>query len=237
MKKGIRYTLLVSSLVIFFPLEIAIYGNAIKQKPKIAIISLYDKNYRNIGQYSDRNKKQYSVKHDYDYIVYHHLLDETRPAAWSKILALLNHLKDYEWLYWSDADSLIMNMSIKLESLIDNNFNMIISREVGSGNLNTGSFLIKNCVWSEKLLQRIYKQSDFINHMWWEQAALKFVFAQDPSLLAKVKILHQRALNSHLMHGRSPEGFFRDSDFVLHFYGPCAKELLMKTWIEKVKYL
>lgn len=233
MKKGICYTLLV--LILFFPLEISIYGNAINRKPKIAIISLYDENYRPIGKYSDRNKKQYSVKHGYDFIVYHKVLDKTRPPAWSKILALLNHLKDYDWLYWSDADSLIMNMAIKLESLIDNNFNMIISREVDCRNLNTGSFLIKNCIWSEKLLQRVYKQSNFINHRWWEQAALQFVFEQDPSLLAKVKVLHQRALNSHLLFGQAPEGFFKDGDFVLHFYGPSQKELLMKTWIGKVK--
>lgn len=36
--------------------------------------------------------------------IYHNILDANRPAAWSKILAIQNHLKNYDWIFWSDAD-------------------------------------------------------------------------------------------------------------------------------------
>src|ERR1700722_7845972 len=122
-----------------------------KPKSKIAIISMYDDGYSHIGQYSDWNKKAYAKKHGYDLFLYHELFDHSRPAAWSKIPAIEMHLADYEWIYWSDADSLIMNNSITLESIVDNNFDMVITRETyGWKVLNTGSFLIRNCQWSKK---------------------------------------------------------------------------------------
>lgn len=223
------------SLVLFFFLQISSVIVA-AERSKIAIISLYDHNYKHIGQYSDTNKTQYANKNGYDLFLYHESLDNTRPGAWSKILAIQNHLKDYEWIYWSDADSLIMNMQIKLEDIIDDKFNLIISRESGTGNLNTGSFLLKNCDWSEKLLKILYDQTDFINHCWWEQAALAHLFDIEPSLLEHVKILHQRVLNSNIKYPEPPDGLFEAGDFVIHFYGGWDKEALMREWSTKVIY-
>src|ERR1700722_2335509 len=70
-----------------------------KAKSKIAIISLYNEGYRKVGQYSDWNKKAYAKKHGYDLILYHKILDTTRPPAWSKILAIQENLAEYEWIY------------------------------------------------------------------------------------------------------------------------------------------
>jgi len=233
MEKYVRYIII---LIAFMQTNIMIPLKELKQQSKIAIISLYDPNYQHIGKFSDENKEQYARKHGYDLFLYDERLDASRPAAWSKILAILNHLKDYKWIYWSDADSLVMNMTIKLEKFIDDRFDMIISKEAAFGVLNTGSFLIKNCAWSEKLLKRVYEQTEFIHHQWWEQAALAELFKKDPTLLTHVKILPQRLLNSNIVYGKWPAGIFRDGDFVIHFYGPCDKESFMKEWSQRVKY-
>ncbi len=41
-----------------------------------------------------------------------------RPASWSKIRAVKHHLKQYDWVFWVDADTLITNSSKKVESLL-----------------------------------------------------------------------------------------------------------------------
>ena len=188
-----------------------------KARSKIAIISLYNEGYRKVGQYSDWNKKAYAKKHGYDLFLYHKLLDTTRPPAWSKILAIQEHLHEYEWIFWSDADSLVMNNETRLESIIDNNYDMIVTKEeTGPGNLNTGSFLLKNSQWSQQLLADIYKKVDFINASAWEQAAFMHLFATNPSYKDHIKILRQRVMNSHLFSGG---GEYHSGDFVLHFYG------------------
>lgn len=179
-------------------------------------------------------KRNMPKKNGYDIFIYHDVLDPSRPAAWSKIIAIQRHLKNYDWLYWSDADSLVMNMSVKLENLIDDKFNLIISREEANGNLNTGSFLIRNCEWSETLLKRIYDLTYFLDHQYWEQAALGYILKIEPALLEKVKILQQRALNSHVMYPENPESMFQCGDFVLHFYGECNKYELMRQWSNNI---
>jgi len=205
--------------------------NLQKDKPKIAIVSLYDDGYKNIGQYSDWNKKAYAKKHGYDIYLHHEKLDLTRPAAWSKILAIERHLDDYEWIFWSDADSLIMNDDIKLESIIDNNYNFIITQEANKKNLNTGSFLIRNCEWSKQLLKDIYSQVQFINVSgFWEQAALAHLLKTKKELNKHIKVMHQRVMNSHITE---PRGEFQPGDFVIHFYSPVDKKTLMAVYYTK----
>ena len=203
---------------VFIPLH-SVQPN--KAKSKIAIISLYDDGYSHIGQYSDWNKKAYAKKHGYDLYVFHELIDHTRPAAWSKIPAIEKVLDDYEWIYWSDADSLVMNSSTRLESIIDNNFDMIITRETyGWKVLNTGSFLIRNCTWSKNLLKEIYKKTDFIDNATWEQAAFVHLLKTNPALNNRIKVVNQKVMNSHIIR------IFTPGDFVLHFYGS-------KKWLKK----
>lgn len=182
---------------------------------KIAIVSLYDKKYEEIGKYSNWNKRDYANLHKYDLYLYQNSLDESRPTAWSKIKAIEKHLSDYDWIMWSDADSLIMNNSVKLETLIDNNYDMIITYDQISKVLNTGVFLIKNSEWSKVLLKNIYSQTQFINHIWWENMALIDMLEKNPNLKTKIKVIDQRSMNSYPNHQ-----IWGDDDFIAHFPGP-----------------
>jgi galactosyl transferase GMA12/MNN10 family len=242
--KQIYRSMLVMSVVLFqniFALDtvnsernyptVALHGRK-RKIPRIAILSLYNRAYAHIGKYSELNKLPYAKKHGYDVIIYHQLLDTSRPAAWSKIVAIQKHLKKYDWIFWSDADSLIMNNDIKVETLIDDNYDLIITREKGRTTLNTGSFLIKNTAWSHALLRDIYAQTQFMHHGWWEQAAFLHLLEVNPSLYNQIKILDQRAMNSHFLesHGAT----YQPGDFVIHFYGDgFSKAKLMSEWYEK----
>lgn len=228
MDKKAYFSLVIAFLIVVSNL---LYAENLKRKNRIAILSLYDQNYKEIGQHGDENKKIYADKHGYDLIIYHELLDSSRPGPWSKILAIQKHLKDYDWIYWSDADSLIMNKDIKLESFIDANYDLIISKDCYE-KINTGSFLIKNCAWSHYILKRIYEQKQFINHSLWEQKALQYILDHDPSQLSHLKILDQRTLNANFGYGDS-NFWYQDGDFIVHFYGTCNKAQFMKEWSQK----
>eukprot|EP00198_Chlamydomonas_reinhardtii_P012687 XP_001702024.1 predicted protein [Chlamydomonas reinhardtii] len=64
------------------------------------------------------NKQQYAALHGYRYVDASDLLDRSRPASWSKILAVLSVLDSCDWVFWVDADTLITNMSTPLERLL-----------------------------------------------------------------------------------------------------------------------
>lgn len=51
------------------------------------------------------NKKAYVRRHGYDFIDASSLLDATRPPSWSKILAVKEHLSQYDLVFWNDAVS------------------------------------------------------------------------------------------------------------------------------------
>lgn len=197
---------------------------------KIAIVSLYDRSYKEIGQYSDYNKIVYAQKHKYDIFLYHNKLDDSRHVAWSKIPAIENHLDHYDWIWWTDADSLVMNKDIKLESFIKENFDLIITQEATAKNYNTGSFLIKNSDWSKQLLKDIYEQTEYSHMPPWEQQALAKLLKKNHKLFEHILVLPQRTMNSHISE---PGGTYKKGDFIIHFYGPIAKACLMKTWYYK----
>lgn len=219
--------------IIFY--NILLCSNMINSK--IAIVSLYDENYKEIGKYSDLNKQAYAKLHGYDIYLYNTLLDSSKLAPWNKILAIQNHINDYDYIFWTDADSLIMNFDIKLEEFIDENYDLIISKEEVMNNLNTGHFFIKNSQWSKSLLENLYRLSDQFTTCCWEQDALAYLLEQNKNLYKKIKILNQRAMNSHVfIPNFLPNQFGKNGgeyyfgDFIIHFYGGIDKQAFMKEY-------
>lgn len=95
---------------------------------EIAVVTLaVGEAYQDAVQLGIENKKAYCEKHGYDFFCGTEILDPERPIPWSKILFIKEILKNssYRWIFWTDADSLIMNFDIPLESLIDDHYEPI----------------------------------------------------------------------------------------------------------------
>ena len=179
-------------------------------KAKIAILTMQiGENYIKTTHLGIVNKENYCQKHNYDFINNQENLDTTRPIPWSKILLINKHLPFYDWVFWTDADSLIMNYNIQLESLIDLNYDIVISKDTNG--LNSGNFLIKNSEWSLTFLSQVYNLTQFINNPWWEQAAIMYQLKSNNSDYNKhVKYINQNLLNSYVKT-------FKKGDFIIHF--------------------
>lgn len=74
--------------------------------------------FNDVMRLSKANKVQYAQRHGYTFIDASDLLDASRPASWSKIVAVKHYLQEFEWVFWVDADTVITNSSIKVESLL-----------------------------------------------------------------------------------------------------------------------
>lgn len=196
--------------------------------PAIAVLSLFDERFAPLAAISAPNKRRYAERHGYAYVEERGSLDASRPPAWSKVLALLRHLPAYDWVFWSDVDSLIMNPAIPLESFLEPGYDMVASTDPGG--LNTGHFLLRRCTWSVRFLEQTYRQVQYLDHPWWEQRAMLHLLATNPADAARVKILRKRALNSYRWD-------FRDGDFLIHFiYEPLASRLqFMREWAAKAE--
>lgn len=183
--------------------------------------------YQHVTYPSYVNKSRYCEKHGYTFHSYTESMDTTRPIPWTKILAILEVMEnnpECEWVFWTDADSLIMNDSVKLSRLIDPTYNMITASDYNG--INTGQFLIKNCEWSKDFLKRVYAQDQFINHGWWEQMAIMHLYASNKRDKRQIKVLKQRTMNSYAKEAYDSNwGLYQEGDFIIHFAGVRGADL------------
>lgn len=111
-----------------------------------------------------KNRKRYCELHNYKLIVANDHLDKSRPPAWSKILAVLQYLPDFDYLFYLDMDIVIMNLNRPLEAYIHasqvlsaNRSKDLILTSDWNG-LNTGAFLIRNTVWAESFFKNAWNK-------------------------------------------------------------------------------
>ncbi len=156
------------------------------------------------------------MANSYDYIAFTEKLDD-RPAAWSKLPALLRAMASgrYEWLFWMDADALIMNHTIRLESMLDERADLLIATGP-NGSINSGCFLLKCTQKSLEFLHMVYDRTDYLNHRNWEQAAMKHVLDRGLSSLT-VRFIPPRSINSRI--SGDPDWRYQPGDFVIHLPG------------------
>lgn len=174
------------------------------------------------------NKQTYAALHGYDFIISHDRLDPSRDTYWQKLRILNQTLltNKYEWVLWTDADALIMNTAVKLEDLVDDQHDLIISYDWFSNVVNSGHFLLKNSQWGRDFLNRVYSYSEFITHKWPDNQAIITDVERYPT---RVKIVQQRIMNSYLSSYYTDHRVtysrmhYEVGDFILHLAGCSLK--------------
>ena len=124
------------------------------------------RNFDAVLELSWDNKLKYAQKHGYSLYDASHLLDTSRPPAWSKIKAVQHQLEsgDCDWVMWTDADTVIMNSDKKVEHFLpsDEDINLLVGSDNGGG-YNSGVFLFKNTDWSRQFLQKWWDMKAYVN--------------------------------------------------------------------------
>jgi hypothetical protein len=178
------------------------------------------------------NKQAYCQKHGYDFICLNRSLDNTRPIPWSKILFIKSIMKKYpsKWIFWTDADSLFMDFSRRLEEFVDEEHNLIITRDLNA--INSGQFFLKNCDWSYQFLKVVYDHTEYIHHHWWENQGFIHEIENTDWVSKKVKILPQRVFNSYAQEEYGLElACYYKGDFIIHFAG--VRGVKLREYLEK----
>lgn len=198
---------------------------------RICIVTLFTEEIAAYGRLGAANKESYARRHGYDFAAYDRSSDSSRHPAFSKLAAMRTQLVNHDWVFWTDADSLIMNPDIHLESIIRRSpdSDMILSWEAGAAPINTGQWLVRNTAWSAAALERI-SAPDCPNPWphWLEQGALVAWLREEPSRWRHVCRLHPRIMNSTPASGTYRDlnlraSCYRRGDFIIHFW-PLARD-------------
>jgi len=114
------------------------------------------------------NHAAYAAKHKYTIIDASNWIDPSRPPAWSKIQAVKRLLTlpehyDCDWVMWMDADTLIMDSQVKLESLLPAGRSIdLILTEDHSFAYSSGVWLIRKSAWSLQFLDDWWNSKGYI---------------------------------------------------------------------------
>lgn len=176
--------------------------------------------YKKVVEIGIEIKEEYCKLHNYSLILETgpECIDRSRPLPWSKINVILKYLNKFDYVFWSDADTIIKNFKIKLEDLINlyNDNKALIVAIDGLGNPNTGNFFVRNCPQAFNMLNEIYNQQDYIFHDWWENGAFIKLLNTNSIFKFQVHLEKNSRLFNAFTFGSNP---YRSGDFLIHYVG------------------
>ena len=173
-----------------------------------------------------QSKVDYAKKHGYTYIQGgEESWDRERPIPWSKIpfvLSVMKTLPEGALLWLSDADVLITNPSIRLEEcmipLLPANKDLLMTLDA-CGHINSGNILFRNTAWMRAFWEKVWQRTDYLYHVWWENAAMIKVLDENIADFEKTEITgHHKKFNAFL-RGVEGQPLWEQGDFLVHFAG------------------
>jgi hypothetical protein len=181
------------------------------------------------------SKRDYADRHAYNYIQGGEAhWDRTRPIPWSKvpfILSVLGGLPEGALIWLSDADVLITNPALTLEShilpLLPETKDMLMTIDA-CGHLNSGTLLMRNSPWLRDYWRRVGEQTDLLYHIWWENAAMIKLLELNPSDLARVEITSDHTRFNSYLQGLPGQPLWLPGQFLVHFAGVYAGDKIQR---------
>jgi hypothetical protein len=173
-----------------------------------------------------QSKKDYAEKHGYTYVEGHEeFWDRSRPIPWSKIpflLDLLGRLPERALVWLSDADVLITNPALEIETHILPIFpeekDMLMCIDA-CGHLNSGNLFMRNTAWLRDYWRRVGEQTDLLYHIWWENAAMIKLLEMNSEDLAHTEIVSEHTRMNSYLQGLPDQPLWMPDHLLVHFAG------------------
>jgi hypothetical protein len=166
---------------------------------------------QNFREISFPNKEAYCRRHGHTFCGITERLHLRRPHSWSKIklLEIISFTSQGQWVFWSDADSIITRPEWNVEELIDPEADLIIAR--GPFGINAGVFLMHLNQRTHEFLLEVHDQIQYVHHNWWEQAAMMHLLNANYPIRVKT--------GDKVLMNAFPEDYQEGYSAVLHVAG------------------
>jgi hypothetical protein len=199
--------------------------------PRIAIITLcVGADYKRDMEPGLQSKREYAEKHGYDFLCGgEDVWDRDKPIPWSKFHFILKYIDNYDYLFWSDADAIILRQDLRLEDHVLTHLPArkdLLWTMDACNHLNNGHMLIRGrSAWAKDYFQRCLQQTDLLYHIWWDNAAMIRLYETVPTDNEKIQTLKEHwIMNSYIFGPKDTANdpttrLYRHGDFLVHFAG------------------
>ncbi len=151
------------------------------------IITSHDDNYKQIGNITTKSMLKYADRFNLKF-KFLDMPDTGRVQTWNKILQIKDEIqkKEDDYIMWVDADAFFPNDAENILSVIDNKYEIYLSSHYCSvfkgsnykntilttNRINCGVMIFKVNDFCLKFLENVWNKKEYINHFWYEQAAI-----------------------------------------------------------------
>lgn len=181
---------------------------------RVTVLTAYDAGYAAVGDVSRANKTAYCARHGYRFVCRTDGFDPDRPSSWSKVPFIRAELAAAEWVFWTDADALVMNAAVPVTRFVQDCVDVVLSGDPNHG-INAGHMLVRSTEWSARFLDRVYARTEFLHHPWWENAAVIRLYAEDEDVRRHAAVVPNALFNGFPY----PDAGYTSGGFVAHFAG------------------
>jgi hypothetical protein len=185
---------------------------------KIAVCTMHSPCYAEISGITIPVMKAYCELHGYEF---HEIICPDWKFHYVKHEYFKDSLQtDITALLYIDCDALIVNKSVPIESLIDEEHSLFITEDATE--LNGGVFILKNNEWGHFFNNTVLEESDNFNN----EQNVYVHYKEHPNFKPHIKILPQHKLNSydHSLYpelsdrvGKEDLGDYKPGHFIIHF--------------------
>lgn len=187
---------------------------------KIAFVMLYTPNISSYANIAEDNLQRYCDIHHYAFHVYRDVPDEHKAlnisGNWLKPRLLNNIIEQYEWVFWIDADVLVLNPQQKIESLL-NNRDLLFAKDIATWQINSGVMGFRNTEKNKALLQDMCEKIDALEDktsVYVNQGDQYHIIQclQNHDVLNETSVVDCLTINT-------PPIFKREDTFMVHYAG------------------
>lgn len=189
---------------------------------KIVALSAYNEYYAELNKASEKSKADYfrinGIRFEnmnlFDLNDYY-----GRPFSWVKIKAIQFGLVINDYVLWLDCDTCILKQDFDIKALFSSGKEIYISKDVNG--INCGVMAFKNTNKVKSILSKVWSMEEYINHIWWEQAALMKLYEDNFEGINEItEFVPQKVFNAYeyKMYGREyTRGQICEDTFIAHF--------------------
>jgi hypothetical protein len=201
------------------------------EKPRIAILTFcVGADYKKAVEPGLQSKRDYAKKHGYEcHIGGEDCWDRSRPIPWSKFNFIQKYLFEYDYLFISDADVIIMNPDLQLERhvlpLLPKDKDLLWTFDA-CRHFNNGHMLIRGrSAWAKDFFQRAYEQTELLYHIWWDNAAMIKLYETHAGDKAMIQTCQEHWLFNSYLFGPTDDAadttvrLYKPGDFLIHLAG------------------
>ena len=127
--------------------------------------------------------ERWADRHHYDLDIRRSSPSPERPASWGKVSIISERLRTHDVVIWLDADAVVVDPTADLSRVVSRRrpLALVAHQYHGQTVPNMGVLAVRSTRRTRRLMRELWSMTRYVDHRWWENAALLELLGYDIS--------------------------------------------------------